>query len=302
MPGDGGPASEAPPVPGVSGVSVGQRFAIYALHDPRDGAIRYVGKTVSPLWNRLANHVSRAKRLRRKGEQLTPCARWVLALDECGLRPRIASLYEGAGDWRKAERFWIRRLREKGVTLLNVNDGGNGAHSYGGLPASSVKLLGDVSDARIADMVGLCRESVTYHRHRLGIPASGDRSRCRNPSPRRGCDNNKWKEIPDDLLQLMGTMPDAEVAKLAGVTQTAIQGRRRKAGVVSYAERVGIFKQPPRWQGEAHPMAKLTAESVREIKSRPYYRGLGVALAKEFGVSAYTISNIRRGKTWKHVQ
>lgn len=45
--------------------------------------------------------------------------------------------------------------------------------------------------------------------------------------------------------------------------------------------------------------AKLTAENVREIKSSPL---TSVALGKKFGVTPYTVRNVRKGLTWKGVE
>lgn len=54
-------------------------------------------------------------------------------------------------------------------------------------------------------------------------------------------------------------------------------------------------------RGQKHPLAKLTDESVREIKSL-----LGsasqYAIAKRFGVSRSAIYSISKGKSWNHVQ
>ena len=49
--------------------------------------------------------------------------------------------------------------------------------------------------------------------------------------------------------------------------------------------------------GETHPMAVLTADDVRKIRSMNCYSPWSVALA--FGVSETTIRDIRNGKTWK---
>ena len=54
-------------------------------------------------------------------------------------------------------------------------------------------------------------------------------------------------------------------------------------------------------RGERHNMVKLTESQVLEIRSRPYYRGITYALAKEFGVKPTTICLIRHGKIWKHL-
>ena len=54
--------------------------------------------------------------------------------------------------------------------------------------------------------------------------------------------------------------------------------------------------------GEEHPMAKLTNDQVREIRSlyeRGYYQhGIG----KIFFVSKQTVSQIVQTKTWKHIK
>jgi hypothetical protein len=48
--------------------------------------------------------------------------------------------------------------------------------------------------------------------------------------------------------------------------------------------------------GELHPLSKLTIESVRSIRTRPYEQYS--VLANEFNVSIATISDIQKGRTW----
>jgi hypothetical protein len=55
-----------------------------------------------------------------------------------------------------------------------------------------------------------------------------------------------------------------------------------------------------RKRGELHPLAKLTAEDVAEIRAAPRTRGTGLALSRRFGVSPPTISRIRNGGLWRH--
>lgn len=55
---------------------------------------------------------------------------------------------------------------------------------------------------------------------------------------------------------------------------------------------------PPHFTGEAHPMAKLTEELVREIRAS---RKAARAWARELGIDRTTIKNARNGKTWRHV-
>lgn len=63
----------------------------------------------------------------------------------------------------------------------------------------------------------------------------------------------------------------------------------------------------PRWhksksgftaKGESHPMSKLTAMEVNEIRRRLDGGEKGAVLAREFGVSRGMVSNIKLGKAW----
>jgi hypothetical protein len=55
----------------------------------------------------------------------------------------------------------------------------------------------------------------------------------------------------------------------------------------------------PSRKGVLHPLVKLTDGNVVEIRGSP---GKGVDLAKQFRVSPATICNIRKRKTWKHLE
>lgn len=50
-----------------------------------------------------------------------------------------------------------------------------------------------------------------------------------------------------------------------------------------------------------HAFAKLTRVEAREIKDKLAAGVGGSALAREYNVSPMTVSDIKRGKTWKHV-
>lgn len=53
--------------------------------------------------------------------------------------------------------------------------------------------------------------------------------------------------------------------------------------------------------GENHGCAKLTDKEIRIIKNYPKKHGSGVFLAKRFNISRANISDIRNGRTWKHI-
>ena len=103
---------------------------IYALVDPRDNAIRYVGKTAVSLPDRLKVHVYQAKNLQRKP---THKEAWIIGLQRKSLKPEIALLetVPAGEDWADRERFWISWGRSKGWKLMNHSDGGDSGFAGG---------------------------------------------------------------------------------------------------------------------------------------------------------------------------
>lgn len=91
---------------------------IYLLRDPRDGAVRYVGKTITSLRRRLSGHISRAKKPQHHSQ------RWIAGLLGLGFTPIIELIEIAAQDWQDRERFWIAHYRGAGARLTNLSDGG----------------------------------------------------------------------------------------------------------------------------------------------------------------------------------
>ena len=104
--------------PGWSEPSGAEEYAIYALVDPRDDTVRYIGYSSNPT-KRLGQHL----------EGKTTNRRFVRWLDELhqyrwGCVPRLVILeHVPRNMWDEAERRWIAYYRERG-NLLNVADGG----------------------------------------------------------------------------------------------------------------------------------------------------------------------------------
>lgn len=85
---------------------------VYALVDPRDSRVRYIGATTQTLKARLNGHTgSRTQRVKA----------WVDELASQGLTPQIEPIIEGVdeGDLRDAERAEITRRLVAGEQLLN---------------------------------------------------------------------------------------------------------------------------------------------------------------------------------------
>lgn len=96
---------------------------IYALIDPRDNIVRYVGVTKN-VYSRLKEHTKSSSKKDDKGE-------WIAELDKLGLSPELEILEtinvepgEVESDIDvialEREKYWINRFLELGVPLLNI--------------------------------------------------------------------------------------------------------------------------------------------------------------------------------------
>ncbi len=102
---------------------------IYALVDPRDSAIRYVGRSVS-LLERIGQHFL------NRGSN-SDLAAWMKELGGLGLIPRVEKLEENiptVAEAKRKERVWIRRMQREGAHLLNRQN-----NAYTPRPASAQK-------------------------------------------------------------------------------------------------------------------------------------------------------------------
>ena len=103
---------------------------IYGLWDPRDGRLRYIGKSNDPK-SRLPAHLRAA---RKKGAT-SHLRCWLIGLMNDDERPMLEILEEvPISDWQECERDWIKQCRDLGLDLVNSCPGGLG----GGIPASKL--------------------------------------------------------------------------------------------------------------------------------------------------------------------
>lgn len=120
------------------------RFLVYGLVDPRNGEVRYVGKSVRGIGR--AKHHAMPWSLRKNAR--LPVVAWIKKLNNLGLSYSVIVLEElpRGEDTGNAEIAHIRRLRDEGCRLLNVTDGGEGGllgthHSDATRKKMSVSLL-----------------------------------------------------------------------------------------------------------------------------------------------------------------
>lgn len=98
---------------------------IYTLTDPRTNEVRYIGKTVKKLENRLYEHIKDSERrsARRKSVQ------WIRGLIKNGFAPKIDLIDIATKDnWEEEEKFYITYFKFLGFNLLNMTEGGDGCH------------------------------------------------------------------------------------------------------------------------------------------------------------------------------
>jgi GIY-YIG catalytic domain len=98
---------------------IAKPVVIYALIDPRNGRIRYVGKTNQNLKSRLSAHILEKSKCHR--------CHWLDQLKAAGLKPLMAQLeLVQTRTWQEAERHWIKTLKAEGCDLTNNTSGGDG--------------------------------------------------------------------------------------------------------------------------------------------------------------------------------
>lgn len=93
---------------------------IYSLEDPRDGACRYVGKTVSPR-ARFYDHINEKVNIHKR--------EWIQSLKSLAMKPvmKFLEVIEDSNDedWQPREVFWIQEMKRRGCCLTNIDGGGH---------------------------------------------------------------------------------------------------------------------------------------------------------------------------------
>lgn len=96
---------------------VHHEWSVYALIDPRDDQVRYIGKSTN-VDIRVKAHI------RERGT--TRKIRWIQTLIRDSEKPKVQILETGTGDWEDAETKWIAYYRSLGYDLTNATSGGEG--------------------------------------------------------------------------------------------------------------------------------------------------------------------------------
>lgn len=92
---------------------------IYCLYKTGTSEIRYIGKTRKELPARLYEHLRESRRGKK-----SPKCNWIRKV---GYKVSIKLIRVVSDNWQTAEKQYIAAARSKGMRLLNIADGGNGA-------------------------------------------------------------------------------------------------------------------------------------------------------------------------------
>lgn len=107
---------------------------IYLLRESDTGRVRYVGKANEPQ-KRYRAHVN------HKDKQNPYKDRWITGLTGRQAVPLLEILECGPRKgWEARERFWIKRFRDAGESLVNLTDGGEGTAGYAHTEATKSKI------------------------------------------------------------------------------------------------------------------------------------------------------------------
>lgn len=210
---------------------------IYALIDPRDGAIFYVGRTTMTLNARLTNHVRDGRKRRSpKGERIS-------LILETGLRPQIVELISIVDATveiaEKAEQAWIDfyNITQPLTNVASAKSGGNPSQQRIIWNFDIQERLGKDSDRAIAIELGCSYSTVTNYRNKLGI--------LRPPHTDKGKQKSNRIQLPQWVIDKLGTMPDAELGKLSGFNHQKIFKERKLRGISAIPQWEITYKNYP---------------------------------------------------------
>lgn len=202
----------------------GDSMIIYALIDPRDNSVRYVGKTHRTAHRRLRRHLAECY---LKAD--TYKDRWIRSLLKENLEPEIIVLQTCASAelLNEAERGHIARLRAEGARLTNLTPGGDGLgakHTEESKDKIRRALTGKPKSEQHRLHSALAqrgRKASDATRAKLSAARRG-----RHPEPRYGADNNKTKLTAEEVHEIraaLGCVSQRELGRRYGVSHTAIR-------------------------------------------------------------------------------
>jgi len=249
---------------------------IYALLDPRDAAVRYIGKTIQTPAARLRRHLQRRFHT-RKG-----C--WISQLKEQGLKPiwQTLEVIPAGEGWEARECWWIAHGRNEGWPLTNIGDGGEGRSPHTKSAATRQKQSDAVKAAwRRGAYDG--RDTEEF-RHKISEAHKG--KTLSKEHRRKIGDAFRGKVLTKEHKQKIGKANGGENNPFFGKHHS--EETRARYRIIN--------------KGAGNPRAKLTEKEVIRIRARwANDKITQAALAREYGITRAAVWRIVHRITWTHV-
>lgn len=265
---------------------------IYALKDPRDGLIKYVGQT-KDLKERLKKHNCDFR-------NNTPKTAWLKKLKAERLKPELIVLQEVDGDnWKDAEIYWIAKLKANGMKLKNITVGGEGRKG----PVSN-------ETRKKLSIAGKGRTLSDEHKKRLREFHLGRRQT--DEAKAKISKANLGRKHTADSLKKMSEARKG-VPKTAEHRKKISEGNKGKVFSKETRNKMSIAKagwkpskelteiQRKKCSGEGNGRARLTEKQVKEIRNR-YANGEGLSvLGRAFNILPSHVQRIVRREIWRNI-
>jgi len=259
------------------------RFYVYVYEHPEKGVPIYIGKGTG---NRYKEHLtySSNKILENKMKH------WRESSIDVNYYIHRSDLTEEEALELEAELISkYGTVVDKTGTLYNISKGGKGNSKFV-FDDNFYSRLGKINDSVLAAEYGTTRSNVSYIRRGLGIKRCFEKPNYKPPP-----DNAGWnkKNIPEDKINLIGTMSDSKLSEQCGCSKSVIARIRKSLGIESYASRTGNngkFKD-----GSLARMDK-TLHQFLNIKSGEGFIGNKVFFADYLGIKSGRVAELVTGR------
>lgn len=194
---------------------------IYALADPIDGIVRYIGKSIRPN-ERLTNHCNEKPTCHR--------TKWIQKMIREGRRP-IISIFgklDPKEDWQDVEKGWIAFAKKYDWNIVNGTDGGDGVCGLNPESRERVRMAwvgrkhSDETKRKLS-LVRRGRKHGQAFRDKMKIRM---KDRYFSPSHRNSLSQAIRKFTDDDIASILARISDGakvkDIAKEFGVHRVTI--------------------------------------------------------------------------------
>lgn len=251
---------------------------IYGLVDPRDGLLRYIGKSSLGLERAYAH-----KRPSYLQKDTSYCGNWIRSLLKNHIKYQVViiQIFNEKEILDEAERHWIKYFKALGFPLTNLTEGGDGRSGFRKLSSDEEKEVVQKytegrSQQQLADLFNTSQRTIHLTLRRLACPS-------------RTLITSHGGATPEQELEIVKLYNEGisvkSVAQKTKLQCSAIRGVLRRYDILMRPSPVIITKI-----NTVDRVAIIQKRTQREYKGN---KGMN-KLAIEYGVSSTTIYRILR--------